>query len=60
MHLLLNYNLNGVSGRVVVSDFNRDGNSDIACTQPYAETVSILLGNSNGTFQPAISCGVSS
>jgi FG-GAP-like repeat/FG-GAP repeat len=47
---------------VAVGDFNGDGRADLAVTNysstgvPFAEgkTVSILLGNGDGTFQPAV------
>ncbi|CAH1088188.1 FG-GAP-like repeat-containing protein [Candidatus Nitrotoga sp. 1052] len=39
---------------IALGDFNADGNLDISVTNPGSNTVSILLGNGNGTFQPAI------
>jgi hypothetical protein len=38
---------------IVVADFNRDGNADIAVVNEASDTVSILLGNGNGTFTAA-------
>ncbi len=35
------------------SDFNRDGIVDVAVTNTQDETISILLGNGDGSFQPA-------
>ena len=40
---------------IVVADFNRDGNADIAVVNETSDTVSILLGNGNGTFTAATS-----
>jgi len=40
---------------IVVADFNRDGNADIAVVNETSDTVSILLGNGNGTFTAAAS-----
>src|SRR5207237_155547 len=37
---------------IVTADFNGDGRPDLA-TVNYGDTVSVLLGNANGTFQPA-------
>src|SRR3989440_1981861 len=37
---------------VAVADFNRDGIQDLAVATYLGPTVSILLGNGNGTFQP--------
>jgi len=44
----------GNGGAVAVGDFNGDGKPDIALTDPVANSVSILLGNGDGAFQPAI------
>jgi hypothetical protein len=39
---------------VVTADFNADGRLDLAVTNYYSNTVSVLLGNPDGTFQPAL------
>jgi hypothetical protein len=45
-----------ISTAVAIGDFNGDGISDLAITnQTGTPSVSILLGNSDGTFQPAVS-----
>src|SRR6266700_2924161 len=38
---------------VAVSDFNRDGKQDLVVTNHLFATVSVLLGNGDGTFQTA-------
>ncbi len=38
---------------LVTGDFNRDGNLDIATANNSSHSVSVLLGNGNGTFQTA-------
>src|SRR5438132_14206788 len=38
---------------VAVGDFNRDGVPDVAVANYGSNTVSVLLGNGDGTFQPA-------
>jgi hypothetical protein len=38
---------------VLTADFNGDGRLDLAVANYSSNTVSILLGNANGTFQPA-------
>ena len=39
---------------VGVGDFNQDGNRDLAVANSGSNNVSVLLGNGNGTFQPAV------
>src|SRR3989442_975233 len=38
---------------VAVGDFNGDGRPDLAVANNYSNDVSVLLGNGDGTFQPA-------
>jgi hypothetical protein len=49
----VNYTTGFCANSVVVGDFNHDGQPDlaVACTFPSGDGVSILLGNSDGTFQ---------
>ena len=37
-------------GSTLAADFNKDGHVDLLCTNRTAETLSVLLGNGNGTF----------
>src|SRR6266545_4605692 len=39
---------------VVTADFNNDNVQDLAVVNSGSNTVSVLLGNTNGTFQPAL------
>jgi hypothetical protein len=39
---------------VAVADFNHDGKLDLAVAAWYYGQVAVLLGNGNGTFQPAV------
>jgi len=39
---------------VVVADFNGDGNADLAVGNAADNTVSVLLGKGDGTFQPKV------
>jgi Ca2+-binding RTX toxin-like protein len=39
---------------VVIEDFNGDGRADLAVANPAADSVSIMLGNGDGTFQPEV------
>ena len=39
---------------VAVGDFNGDGKLDLAVAESISSTVSVLLGNGDGTFQPAV------
>jgi hypothetical protein len=43
---------------VAVGDFNGDGKLDLVTANSGSNTVSILLGNGDGTFQSAVSYGV--
>src|SRR5262249_24953246 len=38
---------------VAVGDFNGDGTPDLAVANYYSNNVSVLLGNGDGSFQPA-------
>ena len=51
----VNFPTNGPANGVVAADFNGDGNLDLAVTNGTGNSpgsVSILLGNGDGTFQP--------
>jgi hypothetical protein len=39
---------------LAVGDFNGDGKQDLAVVNEQSNTVSVLLGTGNGTFQPAV------
>lgn len=41
-------------GKMVTSDFNRDGVTDIAVVNNGVNSISVLLGNSDGSFRPPI------
>src|SRR2546426_619926 len=43
---------------VAVGDFNGDGKRDLAVANYNSSTVSVLLGDGNGTFQPAVTLAV--
>src|SRR6266849_3890267 len=42
---------------VATGDFNRDGKPDLAVTNYGSNSVSVLRGNGDGTFQPAVNYG---
>jgi hypothetical protein len=44
--------------QTAVGDFNGDGKLDLVTANQYGNSVSVLLGNGDGTFQPAVSYGV--
>ena len=57
-----NYSI-GNSGQfpaIDVGDFNQDGNLDLVATNQGGSTVSVLLGNGDGSFQPATQYDVGS
>jgi len=47
------------SRAVVVGDFNRDGMTDVATAELSSNNISVLLGNGDGTFRPALPLAVS-
>jgi hypothetical protein len=49
----VNYGAGGAPTSVAVGDFNGDGKLDLAVAKP-SSTVSVLLGNGDGTFQAAL------
>ncbi len=44
----------GSVGSVALGDFNGDGDADLVATNYYDSSVSVLLGNGNGTFQSKV------
>jgi hypothetical protein len=49
---------NAAPVNVAIGDFNGDGKLDMVVAHKADNTVNILLGNGNGTFQPAVSYAV--
>jgi len=47
------YTVGPGSDEILTADFNHDGNLDLAVANSTGNTVSILLGNGDGTFRPA-------
>src|SRR2546426_7948431 len=39
---------------LAVGDLDRDGHSDLAVANRYTTNISVLLGNGDGTFKPAV------
>lgn len=52
----VSYSSGGIStARIAAADLNGDGKTDIVVTNGVSNSIGILLGNGDGTFQPAIS-----
>ncbi len=51
----VNYEVGGSPRAAVAADLDGDGKEDVAVGNQFDNTVSILLGNGDGTLQPAIS-----
>src|SRR5438445_75308 len=54
----VNYGVGTNPAFVAAADFNGDGKPDLAVTNYGSNTVSILLGNGNGTFQAPVNYAV--
>ena len=52
----VDYQVGSVPSSVAAADFNNDQKVDLAVTNSYDDSVSILLGNGDGTLQAAINC----
>jgi large repetitive protein len=52
--------LSSIPTAIAVGDFNNDHNLDVAVAVALTDSVSISLGNGNGTFQPASNIALSS
>lgn len=50
----VSYSVGASPSAAVVADFNGDGHPDIAVANSGSGNVSILLGNGDGTFRPAV------
>src|SRR5205814_7978593 len=49
------YSIPGGPGALVTGDFNNDNKPDFAVAQSMSNTVAVLLGNGDNTFQPLVS-----
>src|SRR5689334_18033470 len=47
----INYAVGWSPGSIVVADFNGDGNQDMAVVNFFGGSLSVMLGNGDGTFQ---------
>jgi large repetitive protein len=56
---LVDPSLNEEPSAIAVGDFNGDGNLDAAVALAATDSISISMGNGNGTFQPATTIGLS-
>src|SRR5262249_50517143 len=52
------YPVENFPSAVAAGDFDNDGKADLVATNESGSDVSVLLGNANGTLQPAINSGV--
>jgi hypothetical protein len=50
----MSFDVAGSAGAFAVADINGDGHPDVVMTNTAGATVSVLLGNGDGTFQPAL------
>jgi len=53
--LPVNYSVSGSAISLAEGDLNGDGNPDLGTANQDVSTVSLLLGNGDGTFQAATS-----
>ena len=56
----MNFAVGSDPSSVAVGDFNRDGVQDLVVTNSSSDTVSVLLGVGDGTFQDAVNFAVGS
>ncbi len=54
----VNYDVDGFPCSIVTTDFNGDGNNDLAVANHDSNNISVLMGNGDGSFQSAVNYAI--
>ncbi|AEI88384.1 MAG: VCBS repeat-containing protein [Candidatus Midichloria mitochondrii] len=55
---IASYALGSGPAVITAADLNNDGKIDLVSTNSMSNNISLLIGNGDGSFKPAISCSV--